>query len=626
MTTLATRLQDGTAQSLRSTAISPSSWREEDRSFEVVWSTGAAVTRFDWWDGEFYDETLDLSEGAVNLARLQAGGPVLIDHVTSTDRLAGSIIPGSVRVERGNAIARVRLAQVPELDSLAAKIRDGHLRTVSVGYLVHEYTRYPGGKGERDELRATNWEPTEISLTPVPADAGAIVRSRSNETMTTKTTIRDADDSPEDPRAERGSKPSRRRTVDEADILRACSRAGVSRDVERKLLEAHERDPMTKDELLETMLDEVGKRRNSAPINANRHPGAGAASREAFADALYARLSGTEPTDAARPFIGASITDMARALLEEAGEQVRWSRPTAVVDMIGRAGQHTTGDFAWMIDSATNRFLLNTFSTTGSPLRQLARPRTLPDFKAAHGYAVEGPSGLRLVRESGEFKRSTLTETKDSIKLETYGEILSISRQAIVNDDLGAFAQVATFFARAAAETEASYLAAMINGTGATVRDGEPLYDATHGNLAGSGGAIDETTLSAARAAMRNQKNHDGESFANVTPRYLVVAPARETEAEKILASINPATSSNANPFAGALELIVDPRLTGTGWRLFADPMQHPVLEIARLDGQEGVFTDTRVGFDVDGVEVKARIDLGVAAWDWRGTYLNPGN
>ena len=45
---------------------------------------------------------------------------------------------------------------------------------------------------------------------------------------------------------------------------------------------------------------------------------------------------------------------------------------------------------------------------------------------------------------------------------------------------------------------------------------------------------------------------------------------------------------------------------------------------LARL-AQDGVYIETRMGFDVDGVEIKARLDFGAKAIDWRGLFKNAG-
>ena len=616
----------GSAESLRQASVSPASWNEADRSFDVIWTTGAAVTRFDWFDGDSFDETLSTDPKHVRLDRLQAGGPVLLDHEARTQSLAGSVVPGSVRFENGTGIARVRLADTPDIANVVGKIRDGHLRTVSVGYLVHAVEHTPGKKGERDRMHVIDWEPIEISLVPVPADAGASVRKRNSPMPKVNTENRD-DPHDDDRQQRRGA--SRRGSVTEERIIRACSRAQLDRAFERRLIEGHEENPMTEDDLFDAIAGEVGKRRNSAPINSNldSHGYSGRKQRDLFADVLAARLSGKPVEGEAATYAGASVVDMARSLLEERGEHVRWARASTVIDRICRAGQHTTDDFAYLLKSAGHRYLIDAFSSVPSPLKRIARKRDFPDFRKRYAIQAEGPSSLRLVRENGEFKRVSVNTGQNGAQLSTYGEIFAISRQALVNDDLGVFQQMALMWARAHAETESSYLSAMINGSGAILEeDGKTLYHADHGNLAAAGSAISVPSISAARLAMRNMKNRDGVTPANITPKFLVVGPAKETEADQLVAMTTPAAVDAVNPFGGKLEVVVDPHITDNSWRLFASPDAHPVIEYGNLEGEDGLFTDTRTGFDVDGVEFKARIDIGAGLVDWRGTYMNPGD
>ncbi len=605
---------------------------DKQRTVQLTFSSEEPYER--WWGTEI----LDHRAGAVRLDRLNAGGALLMDHNTR-DQI-GVVERAWLEGRKGHAI--VRFGRSARATEVFEDVKDGIRKLVSVGYRIYDLVLERSNE-DADVYRAQDWEPYEISLVAVPADptvgvgrdgepAGfdprTLVQQENNEMPQARNANPGEGRSPAgDGQVFRDGSPSRSRTVTTDQILRACSRANLSREAERELLEEHERSPMNETQLFDAMVDAVAAQRNSTPINANRNGGSASGTREVFADAIYARLSGREVSEQARQYAGASIVDMARAMLEANGEPVRFARASAVIDAITRGGgQHTTSDFAYMVNNATTRFLLDRFRAATSPLKVLAQPRSLPDFKPRNAVRVEGPSVLRLVGESGEFKNSTVREGSDSIRLATYGEILSISRQALVNDDLGVFADVATFFARAAAESEATFLAALIQGNGVNTSDGNPLYHTSHGNIAASGTAINEASLAAGLAAMRAQMNLDGTTPANVVPKYLVVTPAREIEAKKALASITPASTANANPFAGELDLIVDPRLTGNQWRLFADPALTPVLQWATLEGQEGLFTDTRVGFEIDGVEIKARIDVGAAAWDWRGTYMNPGN
>jgi hypothetical protein len=110
-----------------------------------------------------------------------------------------------------------------------------------------------------------------------------------------------------------------------------------------------------------------------------------------------------------------------------------------------------------------------------------------------------------------------------------------------------------------------------------------------------------------------------------MTPRYLLVGPAKETEGEAILTAILANQVSNANPFSGKLELLVEPRLSGNAWRVFADPAQADVISYAYLGGRRAPMLETREGWNVLGVEFRAVLDFGCGVTDWRGAYLNSG-
>src|SRR6185295_7085360 len=161
-----------------------------------------------------------------------------------------------------------------------------------------------------------------------------------------------------------------------------------------------------------------------------------------------------------------------------------------------------------------------------------------------------------------------------------------LSRNALINDDLGAFGDFGRSAGRAAAETEADVLTALLtanSGAGVTLDDGNALFHNLHGNLATSGTVIDVAALAAARQAMRGQKGLDGVTPVNAVPRFLLVSPAKETQAEQVLATLAPATVANVNPFSQRLELLVEPRLSGNAWYVFADPGPMPVIEYAYL-------------------------------------------
>ncbi len=78
------------------------------------------------------------------------------------------------------------------------------------------------------------------------------------------------------------------------------------------------------------------------------------------------------------------------------------------------------------------------------------------------------------------------------------------------------------------------------------------------------------------------------------------------------------------SPFGGKFDLLVEARVSSTTrWYMSGDPAQIEGQEFAYLAGEEGPQTETCAGFEVDGVEVKVRLDFGAAFLDWRSWYVN---
>lgn len=239
-----------------------------------------------------------------------------------------------------------------------------------------------------------------------------------------------------------------------------------------------------------------------------------------------------------------------------------------------------------------------------------------------------GPE-LEEVDESGEFKSGTIEEGEETFAVKTYGKIFGITRQAIVNDDLDVFSNMFPQLGQGAASTEAKLFADLLEdngGLGPKLSNGKTLFHSDHGNLGAGVAALSVTSLSAARVAMRRQKGIAGEMIS-VIPAFLMVPPELETVAEQVLTEIMATEVANANPFAGKLQLLVEPRLSSaTAWYLCTSPGAPDCLQHAYLDGMSGPQLFTREGFEVDGIEYKLRMDFGAGFTDHRGWYLSPSS
>ncbi len=156
-------------------------------------------------------------------------------------------------------------------------------------------------------------------------------------------------------------------------------------------------------------------------------------------------------------------------------------------------------------------------------------------------------------------------------------------------------------------------------------REEDPWESAIADQVAGDGEFNDPVQMTSAREvlAMRTQKGLDGATPINVVPRFLLVGPALETAAEKLLASIYAATTDDVQPIR--LSLLVEPRITGNSWYVFGDPASAPVLEYAYLSSAPGPQLSSRDGWEVLGREFRVVLDFGCGAVEHRGAYRNPG-
>jgi hypothetical protein len=164
---------------LRGAEVRAASFDEGDHTIDVVWTTGAKVRRRSWTDGP-YDEELVVTSAAVRLDRLNAGAPFLNTHSDwSLEDVIGSVVPGTARLQGGEGLAAIKLSRAPSFADIVQNIRDGIIRNISVGYVIHQVEKIEADDGSVPTWRVVDWEPIEVSAVPVPADPGAQIRSAS---------------------------------------------------------------------------------------------------------------------------------------------------------------------------------------------------------------------------------------------------------------------------------------------------------------------------------------------------------------------------------------------------------------------------------------------------------------
>ncbi|WP_136646473.1 prohead protease/major capsid protein fusion protein [Tabrizicola sp. YIM 78059] len=590
----------------RRATLAPATADPEARTVEVIWSTGAPVRRRDM-AGQ-YIERLSLDPQAVDLSRLEGASVLDAHRQTAVRDVLGSVRSAAVDGKRGTAV--IQFSARPEVEPIWQDVLAGILRHVSVGYSVEDWAETTEN-GAR-VLTAVRWTPHEISLVPTPADPGAQIRMETEMPDTTVT--------PGPPEAQtRAAINTEIRAIariaglDQSWIdgqIDANADADTARRAAFEALAKRSAPPIR----TEQVRVEMGESQDESALRARQ-----------MGEALYARINPRhELSDPARRYAYSTPVDMAKELLALRGESTMSLSPASLVTR----ALHTTSDFPIILGDTVGRVLRDAYQAAPSGIRRLGRQTSARDFRAVNKIMLGEAPLLEKLNEHGEIKAGTMAEAREAYKIETWARKIGITRQVLVNDDLGAFADLARRMGQAAAETEARILVTLLeagSGNGPTMSDGKTLFHADHGNKAGTGAVISDATLSAARLALRTQKGIEDRTI-RVTPRNLLVPPALETVAEKWLASIAPATAADVNPFSGSLSLVVEPRLSSaTRWYVTAEPGEIDGLEFGYLSGAEGPQVESRSGWDVDGVEIRVILDFGAGFIDHRGWFMNAG-
>lgn len=615
------------------------SFNAETRTVKAVLATETPVRRRSWESGD-YDEVLVSSRDAIDSSRIDGLAVLDAHNQNGLDNRVGSVVPGSLRFLTGAAEVTIKLSRNEKGEAVFRDLEDGHLLGLSVGYRIEKTETTKAASGGVATIRATRWQPLELSFVSVPADPNA--KTRSEETDMShprlRTQNRPLTDAEQQQRAEEDRQhhdlETRAMSPEETGLF-IRTLAGPDHEA----LAARIQPGMSRAAVRAQMCALLVERQNQSPtfphVDTRGTAGVSDSYNEqvsARTDALIARMTGKRPEGDARHFMGDTMLDHARGLLEAQGVNTRGMSREEVLGYRGRGfgGMHTTSDFPLLLQGAGERVLMAAYEAAQSPLkRHLSRASTATDFRVKSALKVSDGGLLQKVSEAGEITSMTRAEARESYKIDSYGRIFTLSFQALINDDLGAFSDWSLQAGQMAALTENKILLDLLttgNGAGPVMgEDGKTLFHTAHGNVASAGTALDLDALEAAFLAFRRQKAMGGHRIG-IAPKYLLVGPELEMTAQKLIAAISPTSVTDAVPASiGNLVPLVEPNLDGKGWYLFAEPGSAQVLEHAYLIGAEGVQLTTEEGFEQLATKFRAVLHFGAGAADWRGAYRNPG-
>lgn len=613
--------------------FAPETINVEERTVELVWSTGAQVKRASWSRGDYIEE-LSMAPGAVRMERLNRGAPLLDAHDSFSLRSQIGVVQRAW-LDGNQGRALVKFSRRDEVESVFQDVIDGIYRNVSVGYKVH--------KTERDETgavpveRAVDWEPYELSLVPIPADAGAQVRS--DEPTPTQPQERSVDEMNQGaPAAEaapetRAAAPvapaapvvdldavraeERRRA---AGILDAARKLNVGEDLAHKLIA----DGVALDEARMQLIDAKAQDELRTPAQSRVEvtQDHGQKRFEAKLQHLKFRANLGEMTDGAREYRGSTLLDMARESLELAGISHRGMDKSE----IAVRAFHSTSDFPLLMASIQRVTLKAAYAEEVQTWRPLAEQRNLPDFREMKEIEVGGQILPEEIKEGGEYKTGTIQEQQGSWFLTEYGKKLVIGRRLIINDNLGYITRAVQVLARGVATFEANQMWGLITGNAKCMSDGAVLFSSGHKNI--GTGAIGEASISEARQKMRNQTDFTGKNPLYVVPEYILLPTTLETAFDKFNSTIVPNQTSSVNIFSGYLQKIVEPRLDASSTTQFYITGNYPgvtKLIYGYLEGEAGPTIESEIKRDPDGIVTYLRHDFGCAVGQHQGFYRSTG-
>jgi HK97 family phage prohead protease len=650
----------------------------EARTVPASLSSEAEIKRF------FGKEVLVHNADAINLERAATGLPLLFGH--NQDQPIGRV--EDVAVKNNRLQGTLRFSKNPRANEIWEDVREGFLTDISIGYRIDAWEEEDGS----DIVRATRWTPFEASVVSVPADYSVgINRSKENQVMDDPTGteptvgVRSNDDNGgvvnvaefqtarEQARleGERAAQAKLLKRITDIDAVFSrfmnrgaefvqlkdeCVRNGSTPEAARQsLMDLLAGDPQplagdliqapgsanSEDEQVRTIESPQGRR--------TEHISGGKdwieRYREGVTDALLVRV-GVErdekklATARQNEYLSMSPMELCREYLRNMNVPTGgMSRDKIVGAALTTRGliSHSTSDFANILEDVSNKSLQIGYSEAPETWSMWARTGSIPDFRQANRPNLSAYSDLDVIPESGEYDYGSFTDLKEVMTLATYGKMFSISRQALVNDDLDALGRIPAAMGRSAARTigDLAYNVLILGITNTLNQDGLALFHATHGNYVApaSGAAPSVATIEAARTAMATQTDPSGVAILNIRPRYLIVPFALEGTSLVLQdGEYDPAGTAGTltpNTVRNTFTVVADGRLDAydpLAWFMAADPSMVETVEVAFLDGQQTPYMETQNGWSTDGVSYKVRIDAVAAPLDFRGLYKNDGN
>lgn len=291
---------------------------------------------------------------------------------------------------------------------------------------------------------------------------------------------------------------------------------------------------------------------------------------------------------------------------------------------------YNTSTLSNLFGSVINAVLLDAFKQQEQGWREYCKIGSLSDFKQTTYYRVDGFGALKELANGGEIKALNLKESSATNQIKTYAGNFKVTRQDIINDNLGALRDLPAKFGRGVGLTIAKVVTSVLESN-PTVGGQRFFSQAHHNQFTGSSSALTAESLNAARVAFRRQLDANG-NVINNRPAFIVVPPELEATAINLTQSLE---LTGAQSLQGNLNVIsqyglkvnVNPFLSSaTGWYLVGDPNDVAAIQVDFLNGNETpTVSEAYSTVDIDGFGWKCLFDFGVAPMAYQAATHSAG-
>ena len=580
----------------------------------------------------FGDEILSHDAGAIDLSRLKEIGVVLFNH--NRDRVIGRVL--SVRLDEVTRKLRavIQFDEDEESECVYQKVRSGTLKGVSVGYTVDVWESVEAGaKSSNGRFTgpcevATRWTPYELSIVSVPADATVGVG---------RSYVENGDGDMDEQNKDNGVKTQDPVTVQPGTGMQPDTEAARQAAVAEERARVREigtmcrqfgvddatyiNDGMSVEAVRAAILDRLAQERKAQPVTVqiDEMDKFRAAATDGLA--MRAGMAVENSAPGAEEFRGKRMMRLAAECVErELGKSTHAMDDETIV----REALTGTGAFPGILSNVAHKSMAQAYQSAPTTYQLWTAQGSNSDFKDATRYRLSEADTLEKLNESGEFKSGGVTEGAAKTSIATYGRMFSLTRQAIINDDMGALQQLPAIYGAAARRMINKMVYKMLQSNPKV--EGAVLFHADHKNLCAENISIEG--LAKMKAAMAKQKNIKGAEYLNIQPAFLICPVELEVQAAQLISSVVDPTKANAtpNPFANKMTVISEPELEDAkAFYLAAAAGIAPTIEVTSLNGNITPTMERAEQFDTLGIKWRIYMDVGVNLLDYRGIQKSTG-